>query len=118
MPDGPQYGQEYKEGSSGNVSPAKERVLSTNPGNRRNNNRLRTLVRFDGEVYIVCERNGSGKLVSRDALMLTTIWYLPFNNLSESFLEYNLVNVGRPAVLIQFWKCSSSWRFGGGFDSV
>jgi len=34
MPDGPQYGQEYEEGSSGNVSPAKERVLSTNPGNR------------------------------------------------------------------------------------
>jgi len=44
MPDSPQHGQEYKDGSSGDVSPTKERVLSANPRNRRDDNGFRTLV--------------------------------------------------------------------------
>ena len=34
VPDRSQHGQQYKDGSSGNVSPAEERVLPANPRNR------------------------------------------------------------------------------------
>ena len=42
---------------------------------------------------------------------------MPANNLSLSFREKSLENVGRPATRIQFWKCSS-WERSGRLSSV
>ena len=41
-----------------------------------------------------------------------TIWYEPCLSVSSSLRPQSFVNVGSPAVRIQFWKCSSSLRFG------
>jgi hypothetical protein len=48
----------------------------------------------------------------KNARRSTVIWYVPFRSLSLSFRPYSFVKVGRPAVRIQFWKCSSSLRRG------
>lgn len=52
--------------------------------------------------------------ILRNVLKSTVIWYRPFASFVLSLRPQSFVNVGRPAVRIQFWKCSSALRFGGG----
>ena len=66
---------------------------------------------------MVCQR-GTGVTMRECALMLIVIWYRPFASVVVSLRPQSFVNVGRPAVRIQFWKCSSSLRFGGGVEFV
>lgn len=53
---------------------------------------------------------------STGKLRLTVMKYVPFCNVSPSFRPHSFVNVGKPLVLIQFWKCSFALRSGGGVE--
>lgn len=44
--------------------------------------------------------------------MLIVISYVPLFMTSSSFLPQSLLNVGKALVLIQTWKCSSSFKAG------
>jgi len=120
MPGSASDGKQDKDRGCSHVCPAKEGVLSAYPRHGGDYDGFSAFVREDWEV---CEYVNKGHLrisykCTVYALNPTTILYRPLTIVSASFRPYSFVNVGSPAVLIQFWKCSLLRRSGGGVELV
>ena len=100
--------------SNGYVGYPEEWVLSPHHSSSRYHDRFCSSINVDWEVWFCVSTR---KQRNRGCVLLViSTWYMLHCMVSLSLRLASLLKFGRPAVLIQTWKASSSFKFGGGFS--